>query len=234
MLKLAKITVSYGSIRALIDVSIEIQDGALVCLLGSNTAGKSTLLNTISGLIRSSSGEILYGEVDITNKSTVDIVRRGIVQIPEGRKIFSHLTCQENLMIAGCFPRAKKNRTQTIKEVFDMFPILFERKNQTAGTLSGGEQQMLAIARGLVAQPELLMIDEPSLGLAPLIAKNVFKIIFELNKKGTTILLVEQNVRQSLAIAGYGYIIERGRIVMEGPSQKLKEDENVKSAYMGV
>ena len=215
------------------DVTINIPEGKIVTLLGANGAGKTSTLKAISGLLRPSSGNVTFNDVDITNSKVEEIVSMGIVQSPEGRQIFPELTVYENLL-AGAYSRKDKTNIQkTLKEVFGYFPRLEERKGQRAGTLSGGEQQMLAIARALMAKPKLLLLDEPSLGLAPLIVKEIFNIIKDINNEGTTILLVEQNAYQALSIAHYGYILETGKVVHSGEAKNLRDDDSIKRAYLG-
>ncbi|MTI46469.1 ABC transporter ATP-binding protein [Sporosalibacterium faouarense] len=233
MLKLEGVNAYYGYIHALKDVSIEIPEGKIVTLLGANGAGKTSSLKVISGLLKPETGKIQFEGKDITNLSVEKIVSKGIVQSPEGRQIFPELTVYENL-IAGSYTRKDKNNVKsTLERVYNYFPILKDREKQSAGTLSGGEQQMLAIARALMAKPRLLLLDEPSLGLAPLIVKEIFEIVQEINNEGTTILLVEQNAYQALSIAHYGYILETGKVVHQGEAKELRDNEKVKKAYLG-
>ncbi|MFY9174047.1 MAG: ABC transporter ATP-binding protein [Peptococcia bacterium] len=233
LLSLRNIYAKYGFINALKDVSINIQEGKVVALLGSNGAGKSTTLKVISGILKPAGGQIEYNG-EILNKCTPEeIVRKGIVQVPEGRQIFSDLTVQENLIVGAYTQKDKKEVTATLKRLEEHFPVLGQRRKQQAGTLSGGEQQMLAIARALMAKPKILLLDEPSLGLAPLMVKEIFAIIKEISEKGTTILLVEQNAFQALAIADYAYVLETGRIVVSGPAEEIKNNETIKAAYLG-
>lgn len=233
MLKIEEIEVYYGYVRSLKKVSLEIEEGKIVSLLGANGAGKTTTLKAISGLVELKSGDIKLEEESIKGKSVEKIVSRGIVQSPEGRQIFPELTVEENLRIGTYTRKDKKNIQQSYEKVYEYFPVLEERKDQYGGTLSGGEQQMLAIGRALMAKPKLLLLDEPSLGLAPLIVKNIFSIIKEINKEGTTVLLVEQNAVQALGISDYAYILETGEIVHQGPAKELAKDEKVKEAYLG-
>lgn len=233
MLKVQNANAYYGYIHALKDISLEIPEGKIIALLGANGAGKTSTLKAISGLLPLKSGSIEFTGKDLTKLSVEKIVSEGIVQSPEGRQIFADLTVEENLKIGAYTRKDKKNIGETFERVFNYFPILKQRKEQIAGTLSGGEQQMLAIGRALMAKPKLLLLDEPSLGLAPLIVKNIFEIIKQINQEGTTILLVEQNAVQSLSIAHYGYILETGKIVHQGEASKLKNDEKVKQAYLG-
>jgi branched-chain amino acid transport system ATP-binding protein len=233
MLEVKGIGVFYGEVQVLWEISLKVGEGEIVSIVGSNAAGKTTTLNTISGILRPTSGEIFFEGVRLDVETPDRIVEMGLVQIPEGRRLFSEMTVLENLEI-GTYPqRARKKKDQTLKKILDIFPILAERKKQLANSLSGGEQQMLAIGRGLMAQPRLLMLDEPSLGLAPLIVKKTFEIIKDIRSQGTTILLVEQNVVHSLQIADRGYVLENGRIVLENTGKALLEDKNLKKAYLG-
>jgi branched-chain amino acid transport system ATP-binding protein len=224
----------YGDIQALYEVSMEIQKGEIVSIVGSNGAGKTTLINTISGILRCTSGQIAFLERNIQNLPAYRIVELGIVQIPEGRQIFPDMSLLENLELGAYTARARSSTKDTLDEVFGLLPILEERKDQVAGSLSGGEQQLLAIGRGLMSLPTLLMLDEPSLGLAPLLVKEIFQIVRQINQRGTTVLLVEQNVSHSLALAHRGYVIENGQIVMEGKGQDLLADENLQRSYLGI
>jgi branched-chain amino acid transport system ATP-binding protein len=224
----------YSSIQVLRDVSFDIQEGEIVSMVGGNGAGKTTLLKTISGLLSPRLGTINFLGERIDRLPPYKIVEKGAIQIPEGRKLFPPLTVLENLKLGAYLPSNKEKRAESLKRVFQIFPILEERKDQLAGTLSGGEQQMLAIGRGLMSLPKLLMLDEPSLGLAPLMVKEIFRVINEINKQGTTILLVEQNVKQSLALANRGYVLENGRIVLSGNSDELLRNEHTKKAYLGM
>lgn len=233
MLRIQNVNAYYGYIHALKDVSLEIPEGKIVTLLGANGAGKTSTLKAISGLLPLKSGSIEFMGKDLTKLSVEKIVAEGIVQSPEGRQVFADLTVEENLKIGAYTRKDKKNIGETYEMVYNYFPILKQRNQQIAGTLSGGEQQMLAIGRALMAKPKLLLLDEPSLGLAPLIVKNIFEIVQQINKEGTTILLVEQNAVQSLGIAHYGYILETGKIVHQGDAKGLKNDEKVKQAYLG-
>jgi branched-chain amino acid transport system ATP-binding protein len=234
LLDVRDLNVSYGAIRALQGISFHVDEGEIVTLIGANGAGKSTTLNTISGLIQAQSGTVLFRDQDITRTAAELIVRRGIIQVPEGRKIFAILTVRENLEM-GAYTRASKAEIQAgMERVFRSFPRLKERINQLGGTLSGGEQQMLAIARGLMAQPGLLLLDEPSMGLSPLLVEEIFGIIQEINSQGTSILLVEQNAQMALSLADRGYVLETGRVVMEGGGQDLLHDPNVAAAYLGA
>ena len=233
MLKVEDLSVQHGAFKALFDISLSVPDRAIVSILGANGAGKTTLLNAVSGLLRPSSGQVWFDDLQLTSMRCHRIAREGIVQVPEGRKLFPEMTVLDNLLCAAMHPRAKSGRQQTLEEVNDLFPVLKERGNQLARTLSGGEQQMLAIGRGLMAKPRLLMLDEPSLGLAPLLVRQIFAVVQALRRRGHTVLLVEQNVRQSLLIADYAYVLEVGRIAYEGPAQEALLDEHIQKAYLG-
>ncbi len=231
MLKVDNINVYYSQIHALHDVSFEVKDGEIVTLIGANGAGKSTVLKTISGLLRSRTGDVLYDGASIAKTEPHRIVERGIAHVPEGRRIFLQMTVRENLEM-GAFT-SKGDFKDDIDAVYERFPRLKERRRQTAGTLSGGEQQMLAIGRALMSHPRLMMLDEPSMGLAPLLVQQIFDIISELNRRGTTILLVEQNAQMALAVADRGYVLESGRVVLSGDAKELLVNEDVKKAYLG-
>lgn len=232
MLELRKVNVTYGAVRALTDVDIRVEEGTIVTLIGANGAGKSSLLNAVSGVIPFK-GEILW-KGKALSQLTSEIVKAGIVQVPEGRQIFSNLTVYENLL-AGAYLRWNKERiAKNLERVYKLFPRLLERKSQSAGTLSGGERQMLAIGRGLMSEPSVLLIDEPSLGLSPLLTAEVLNLIVEVNRQGVTVLLVEQNAKKSLGIAHRGYVLQNGRVVMEGTGRQLLEDPMVQEAYLGV
>lgn len=233
MLKLKDVVVHYGVIEAIKGVSFEVNKGEIVSLIGANGAGKTTILNSISGLIQPTSGEILYKEKPIMKASTRDIVASGISQVPEGRRVFSGMTVKENLEM-GAFLRKDHSEIQKdLKRVYESFPILKDRLNQDAQTLSGGEQQMLAMGRALLSNPELLLLDEPSMGLAPLFIREIFNIIEEISERGTTILLVEQNATIALEVSDRGYVIETGKIVASGSAQELLDSDEVKKAYLG-
>jgi len=234
VLKVSGIEVFYGDLQALRDVSLEVNTGEVIAIVGSNGAGKSTTLMTLSGILKPRRGEIHFNGDPIHISSSSKIVEAGIVQIPEGRQIFPSLTVLENLEMGSQFPRAKKVRKETMEWVFRLFPRLEERKSQFAGTLSGGEQQMLAIGRGLMSRPTLLMLDEPSLGLSPILVKTIFSIIKEINQHGTTILLVEQNVFHSLTLSHRGYVLENGAIVMSGTGQELLKNQHIRQSYLGL
>lgn len=233
VLKLNNVQAYYGYIHALKDVNLEVKEGTIVTLLGANGAGKTTILKVISGLLHPSRGNIEFQGSNISKLSPEKIVQKGIVQSPEGRQIFPELTVGENLRIGAYTEKNKQKRIESIDKVYSYFPILKEREKQDAGTLSGGEQQMLAIGRALMARPKLLLLDEPSLGLAPLIVKNIFEIIKEINEQGTTVFLVEQNANQALNISDYAYILETGKIIHHGNAEELKKDDVIKKAYLG-
>jgi branched-chain amino acid transport system ATP-binding protein len=233
-LKVKGIEVSYGDLQALRGVSFEVNRGEIVSMVGSNGAGKSTTLMTISGILKPKRGEIQLDQGFIQGLPSSKIVSLGIVQIPEGRQLFPTLTVIENLEMGSQFPKAKKLRKETMAWVLKLFPRLEERRHQLAGTLSGGEQQMLAIGRGLMSRPTLLMLDEPSLGLAPILVKAIFNIIREINQQGTTILLVEQNVFHSLSLSHRGYVLENGSIVLNGTGQELLRNQHIRQSYLGL
>lgn len=234
MLELNRINTFYGKIQALRDVSLKVEDGEIVTLIGANGAGKSTTLMSICGVIHPRSGEILFDGKPIQQLPAPEIVKRGISQVPEGRLIFPELTVRENLDLGAFLRTDKKGIADDMEYVFQLFPILRERVSQTGGTLSGGEQQMLALGRALMARPRLLLLDEPSLGLAPIIIQQIFKIIQKANEDGTTVFLVEQNANQALHIANRGYVMENGVVVMEGKAQELLSSEKVRKAYLGM
>jgi len=233
LLKVEGLETYYGKVAALKGVSFEVKAGQVVTLLGSNGAGKSTTLRTISGLIASSAGKVIFCGEDITNKPAHEIVQRGLIHLPEGRRIFKDLTVTENLELGSYTLKDKEERKRRMNRVFERFPILAERRGQPGGTLSGGEQQMLAIGRGLMSEPKLLLMDEPSMGIAPLIVRDITNIIRSLHEEGTTILLVEQNAKMALGLADYGYVLDVGSIVLEGKGSDLRKDEKVLKAYLG-
>lgn len=233
LLKLENLNVHYGGIHALKGINLNVEKNKIITLIGANGAGKSSTLRAISGLVKSSGGSIFYKGEDITTVKTTGKVKKGITLVPEGRRVFANLTVYENLLLGAYLRNDKKEIESDIEYVYSLFPRLKERVWQHAGTLSGGEQQMLAIGRALMARPELIMMDEPSLGLAPLVVKDVFNIIQEIHKQGMTILLIEQNANAALNIADYGYVLETGKIVLEGPGKELAENEEVKKAYLG-
>ncbi len=232
MLRVLNLSAQYGSIRVLRRVTFHVDAGEMVCLLGANGAGKSTLLKVISGIHKLSGGEIYFEDEAIHRKGPDEIVRKGLIQVPEARQLFPNLTVQENLELGG-YVHGRKHVRERMDEMLTLFPILAERRRQKAGTLSGGEQQMLSIARSLMAQPKLLMLDEPSLGLAPLIVEEIYAKLEELNARGTTILLVEQNAMGALDLCHRGYVLETGRIVLSGTAQELADHDEVQRAYLG-
>ncbi|WP_054696089.1 ABC transporter ATP-binding protein [Syntrophomonas palmitatica] len=233
MLRIDEIDVYYGAIHALKRLSLEVEEGSIVTLIGANGAGKTTTLKTVSGLLRPKTGRILFNNNDITKIPPEKIVGLGISQVPEGRRVFPSLSVLENLEMGAYLRKDKKAIAADMENVFSRFPRLRERSKQLAGTLSGGEQQMLAIGRALMARPSLMLMDEPSMGLAPLLVKEIFSIIKEINQRGTTILLVEQNANMALSIADKAYVIETGEIVLQGRAQELMNSEEVKKAYLG-
>ncbi len=233
MLIIKDLNVHYGGIHALKGSNIHVPEGKIVTLIGANGAGKSTTLRSIMRIVKPSGGDIVYNGESLLGKKTTAVVKSGIVLVPEGRRVFSNLTVKENLTLGAYLRNNKAEVDKDMKWVFNLFPRLKEREWQQAGTLSGGEQQMLAVGRGLMSNPKLMMMDEPSLGLAPLIVKDIFDIIKEIHKKGVTILLIEQNAKAALEIADYGYVLETGRIVLEGPGKDLLVNEDVKNAYLG-
>ena len=234
MLEIMNLNVGYGDLQVLRDVSLNVAEGEIVSIVGSNGSGKTTLINTVSGLLKSSSGEIHFFGERIDYLPPHVIAGKGIAQVPEGRGIFPLMSVKENLEMGAYSHRARPLEADSLKRVFNLLPRLEERKYQLARTLSGGELQMLAIGRGLMANPQVMLIDEPSLGLAPILVKDVFKIIRQLNTEGTTILLVEQDVRRSLAMSDRGYVLENGRIVLKGTGEELLQGPEVKKAYLGL
>lgn len=233
ILNVDNISVHYGAINALRDVSFSLDQGEIVALIGANGAGKSTSLNTISGLLHPSSGTVKYLDKDISKTSPQEIVNLGIIQVPEGRKIFAKMSVWENLEMGAYTVKDRKLIEERYEMVYQRFPRLKERRNQPGGTLSGGEQQMLAIARGLMAGPKVLLLDEPSMGLAPILVEQIFDIIREINDSGTSILLVEQNALMALAIADRGYVLDTGKVVLQGPADDLLHNPTVINAYLG-
>ncbi|GAV24325.1 ABC transporter ATP-binding protein [Carboxydothermus islandicus] len=233
VLRIEDLNVFYGAIHALKGISITVNEGEIVTLIGANGAGKSTTLNTICGLVKPRSGKIIFEGEDSTGKAAHEIVKMGISQVPEGRRVFANMSVLENLELGAYLLKDKAEFKRRLERVFARFPRLFERKGQLAGSLSGGEQQMLAMGRALMSAPRLMLLDEPSMGLAPLLVKEIFAIIKELNEQGTTILLVEQNAHMALSIAHKGYVLETGKIVLSGPARELAEDPQVKAAYLG-
>lgn len=233
MLEVKDLEVYYGAIHAVKGISLRVEDGQIVTLIGSNGAGKSTTLHTISGLIKPRSGNIFFDGTDITGTPAHKIVASGLVQVPEGRHVFANMSVMENLDMGAYLRKDKDGIEKDKKKVFELFPRLFERKNQLSGTLSGGEQQMLAMGRALMERPRVLLLDEPSMGLAPLLVKEIFSIIKTINEEGTTVLLVEQNANMALSIADYAYVLETGRITLSGPAADLSASEAVRKAYLG-
>ncbi|MDI3535153.1 MAG: branched-chain amino acid transport system ATP-binding protein [Thermosediminibacterales bacterium] len=234
MLRIKDVNVFYGDIQALHNISMEINQGEIVALVGANAAGKTTTIQTISGINKCKSGSIEFMGERIDNKPPNKIVEMGVVQVPEGRKLFPFMTVLENLELGAYTPEARKHKKETLEMVFEMLPVLKERQKQLAGSLSGGQQQMCAIGRGLMARPKLIMFDEPSLGLAPILVQKTFEIIKKISEQGTTVLLVEQNVQHSLKMADKGYVLENGRIVLEGKGEDLLNNEYLKKAYLGI
>ena len=234
MLKVTNIDVSYGDVQVLWDVSFEVKEKEILVLIGANGAGKSTTLRTISGLLRPSKGSIEFKGIRLDRIHDHKIVESGIAHVPEGRRLFPEMSVEENLIIGSLSPKAKPKRQQTLKEVYRLFPRLEERRKQYARTLSGGEQQMCAVGRGLMALPELLLFDEPSLGLSPILVQEIFQTAQRINREGVTILLVEQNVKQTLSICHRAYVLENGRIVLEGTGAELLNNPHVKEAYLGI
>jgi branched-chain amino acid transport system ATP-binding protein len=233
-LEISNIDVFYGDVQVIFDLSLRIEQGEVVSIIGGNGVGKSTLLKTISGLIHPANGEIQFEGAPIHRAPPEEIVERGLVQVPEGRRLFKLMTVKDNLIIGAYNARADRHKEATLQEVYDLFPRLRERASQLSMTLSGGEQQMVAIGRGLMALPKLLMLDEPSLGLAPLLTKIIFETVRKIADQGTTVLLVEQDVKHSLSMSDRGYVLEHGRAAMEGPAQELLEDPHIKTAYLGL
>ncbi|QED49218.1 ABC transporter ATP-binding protein [Cytobacillus dafuensis] len=233
MLKVDQIDVFYGNIQALKGVSLEVNEGEIVTLIGANGAGKSTLLKTLSGLIKPKNGFIQYLGDSIGGKPAQAIVKAGISQVPEGRRVFANMTVEENLELGAFLRKDSKEIHKDIQKVYETFPRLLERRKQLSGTLSGGEQQMLAMGRAVMARPKLLLLDEPSMGLAPLMVKTIFQIIEDINRNGTTILLVEQNAHMALSIANRAYVIETGRVTVSGTAAELQASEEIKKAYLG-
>ncbi len=233
MLKVNDINVFYGNIQALKGVSLEVNQGEIVTLIGANGAGKSTLLKTLSGLLKPKSGTIQYLDGSIAGKSPQSIVKAGISHVPEGRRVFANMTVEENLELGAYLRKDTNEIRKDFEKVFELFPRLLERRKQLSGTLSGGEQQMLAMGRAIMARPKLLLLDEPSMGLAPIMVKTIFQIIKAINQKGTTVLLVEQNANMALSIANRAYVIETGRVVVSGTASELQASEEIKKAYLG-
>ena len=234
MLSVHNLVVKYGMFSALNDVSVEVGQGQIVGIVGANGAGKSTFMNAISGLSKPTSGSLTFEDMDLTKMSAHAIVRAGVVQVPEGRRLFPEMTVYENLLVGSAHKRARAERSDNFDKAFSLFPRLDERKSQIARTLSGGEQQMVAVARALMSSPRILMMDEPSLGLAPIVIQEIFKVVTKLRELGMTILLVEQNVHHCLLISDYAYVVETGQIVLEGTGQEVLENPLTKAAYLGM
>jgi len=234
VLEIKNMNVFYGDVQVIWDISFEVAQGEIVALIGANGAGKSTTLKTISGILKSRKGEITFNGAPIHAMEPYRLIERGIAHVPEARRLFVEMTVEENLDMGSLKGAAKAEREKTKQQVFEMFPRLRERRRQFAGTLSGGEQQMLAIGRGLMSKPLLQMYDEPSLGLSPILVKDVFNVIKRIKEEGTTVLIVEQNVKQTLAIADRAYVLENGRIILQGTGESLLNNEHVKTAYLGV
>jgi len=234
MLKVSGIDVFYGDLQVLWDVSFEVRDKEILVLVGANGAGKSTTLKTISGLLKPRKGTIEFDGVRLDQLPPDRVIGQGVVHVPEARRLFREMSVEENLIMGSLSPEAKKKRTQTMEWVYELFPRMKERRKQAAGTMSGGEQQMCAIGRGLMALPKVLMFDEPSLGLSPILVQEVFQIAKRINKEGVTVMLVEQNVRQTLAMCDRAYVLENGRVVLEGTGNELSNDPHVKEAYLGI
>lgn len=233
MLNVSDLHVSYGVIHALKGVSFDLREGEIIALIGANGAGKSTTLNALSGILPAQSGEIRFEDEDLTHMEAARIVQKGVVQVPEGRKIFARMTVRENLEMGAYALKSPARLRENLRYVFEVFPRLEERQRQLGGTLSGGEQQMLAMARGLMADPKLLLLDEPSMGLAPLLVEQIFEVIQTINERGVSILLVEQNAHMALSIADRGYVLETGKIVLSGSADELMSNALVKEAYLG-
>ena len=232
MLNVKDINVYYGAIHAVRNVSLEVNAGEIVSIIGANGAGKSTILKTLVGLLRSKTGEICLDGKSIAELSPAAIVQQGIALVPEGRRVFPRLSVEDNLLL-GAYARKDKEVSRDMQRIYEMFPRLFERKKQNAGTLSGGEQQMLATGRGMMSRPRLLLLDEPSMGLAPLLVNQIFETILDINEQGTTILLVEQNAHMALSIADRGYVLETGEVVLAGQAEELIDNDEVRCAYLG-
>ena len=233
MLKVSNLVVRYGMIEAIKGIDFEVKDGEIVTLIGANGAGKTTTMHTISGLLKPSAGTIELDNIDIAKVASHDIVKMGLAQCPERRRVFASQSVEDNLLLGAYLRKDKKGIEEDMKKVYELFPRLLERKKQMAGTLSGGEQQMLAMGRALMSKPKILLLDEPSMGLSPLLVREIFNIIKEINKQGTSILLVEQNAKMALAIADRAYVLETGKIVMSGTGEELLKSEDIKNAYLG-
>jgi branched-chain amino acid transport system ATP-binding protein len=234
LLEIQKIDTSYGDVQVIFELSLRVEKKEVVSIIGGNGAGKSTLLRTISGLMKTTAGRISFDGQDIHTEPPENIVTRGVVHVPEGRRLFPLMTVKDNLLVGAYNKRARADVLQTLEEVYAMLPRLAERQSQLAMTLSGGEQQMVAIGRGLMAKPQLLMLDEPSLGLAPILIKDIFETVRKIADQGTTVLMVEQDVRHSLSLSDRGYVLEHGRVVMEGKAGDLIDDPHIRKAYLGI
>ncbi len=234
MLKVTNVDMSYGDLQALWDITFDVNDGEIVVLVGANGAGKSSTLKTISGLQKAGSGEITFNGDSLTDTAPDEIIKKGVVHVPEGRRLFNEMTVEENLIMGSLHGDARTKRAETLEECYRLFPRLKERRKQLAGTLSGGEQQMVAVGRGLMSLPKILMLDEPSLGLAPVLVQEIFNIIRTINKNGMTVLLVEQNVQSTLTFCDRAYVLENGKITISGTGKELLHNEHVKSAYLGI
>lgn len=234
MLLIKNMDVLYGDVQVIWDVSFEVREREIVALIGANGAGKSTILKTISGILRPAKGEILFDDILIHKLEPYKLIDTGIAHVPEGRRLFVEMTVEENLDMGSLKGQAKAGREKTKEMVFELFPRLKDRRKQLCGTLSGGEQQMVAVGRGLMAKPKLIMFDEPSLGLAPMLVREIFSVIERIRQEGATVLIVEQNVKQSLSISDRAYVLETGRIVLEGTGESILNNEHVKTAYLGV
>ena len=234
MLEVNNVDVFYGDVQVLWDVSFNVQKGEIVALIGANGSGKTTSLNTISSILKPKKGSVTYEGQPLHTRAPHDLVTLGIAHVPEARRLFPEMTVKENLLLGALTPAAKKSRPEMLEKVYGIFPRLKEREKQAAGTMSGGEQQMCAIARGLMSKPRLLMLDEPSLGLSPILVSDIFRVIEEVHAAGVTVLLIEQNVFKTLAVADRAYVLENGRIVLQGTGKDLLNDEHVKKAYLGV
>ncbi len=233
-LEVKNIDVFYGDVQVIFDLSMRVEEGEVVSIIGSNGAGKSTLLRTISGLMHPAKGDILFQHASLSSAPPDEIVESGVVHVPEGRRLFTLMSVKDNLIVGAYNKRAEKHKESTMEEVYALLPRLRERESQLAMTLSGGEQQMVAVGRGLMARPKLLMLDEPSLGLAPILIKDIFQTVRKIADQGTTVLLVEQDVNHSLSLSDRGYVLEHGRIAMEGPAEQLLNDPHIKTAYLGL
>ena len=233
MLRIENLRAGYGDLEILHGIDLEVREGEVVALIGANGAGKTTTLKSISGVVRATSGTVTFDDQAIHTWQPRQIVSEGLIQVPEGRKLFPDLTVRENLLL-GAYRRGRSEAEETFDEVFDLFPLLRERAGQTAGTLSGGEQQMLAIGRALMAKPRLLMLDEPSLGLAPMLVADIFEVVRDLRRRGLTVMLVEQNAVHALQLSDRGYVLENGNVVLEGTGEELLGDDRVRSAYLGL